>query len=476
MELNLHPKQAQVLFSPATEILFGGAAGPGKSHLLRVAGIIWCHDIPGLQVYLLRRTYPDLWANHMQGPKGFPALLADWTASGKVKIVDNDIRFANGACVHLRHCQHEKDMYGFQGAEIHVLLIDELTTFTKSIYTFLRGRVRMIGVKVPEPWAGRFPRIVCGTNPGNIGHNWVKADFPDLGSGAHRMPASEGGMLREFIPARMTDNPDLLRDDPSYRDRLQGLGNPALVKAMEFGEWNIVAGGALDDVWNQDVHVIEPFPIPARWRVDRSFDWGSRRPFSVGWWAQSDGSEAAMPDGTFRSWPAGTLFRIAEWYGWNGRPDEGLGLEDTEIGRGIREREEALRETLRITDVLPGPADSSIFDQDPGKPSIAKGIDAGYGAPGVFTGADKRAGSRVRRLAVLRRLLKAAAQARSEEPGIYFFASCVHGAIRTLPILPRDGTVGDDVDTRSEDHAYDEIGYRILAGTATAGRIRLEAA
>ena len=181
MELKLHPKQAEVLMSSATEILFGGAAGPGKSHLLRVAAIVWCNDIAGLQVYLFRRTYGELWDNHMTGPHSFPSMLAAWVDSGKCKIVDTDIRFAhNGSCIHLRHCQYEKNKFDYHGAEMHVLLVDELTTFPKSIYTYLRGRVRMIGITVPQRWEGRFPRIVAGSNPGNIGHTWVKAAFVRL--------------------------------------------------------------------------------------------------------------------------------------------------------------------------------------------------------------------------------------------------------------------------------------------------------
>ncbi len=477
MELMLHPKQAEVLMSSATEILFGGAAGPGKSHLLRVAAIVWCNDIAGLQVYLFRRTYGELWDNHMTGPHSFPAMLAAWVDSGKCKIVDTDIRFAhNGSCIHLRHCQYEKNKFDYHGAEMHVLLVDELTTFPKSIYTYLRGRVRMIGITVPQRWEGRFPRIVAGSNPGNIGHTWVKAAFVDLGPGVHQMDEDEGGMKRQFVAARMTDNPDLLRDDPGYRTRLKGLGSPELVRALEDGDWDIVAGGAVDDVWKRERHVMEPFRIPGSWRVDRSFDWGSSRPFSVGWWAESDGTDATLADGKRKSWPRGTLFRIGEWYGWNGKPNEGCRLEDTEIGAGIAWREKDLALNLGIGIVEAGPADSSIFDADPGKESIAKGIDTGYGRAGCFVGADKSPGSRIKRLAVLRRLLKAGLAERMEEPGIFFFDTCTAGAIRTLPTLPRDQARVDDVDTKAEDHAYDEIGYRVTASRVVTCSVRLEAA
>jgi hypothetical protein len=476
MEFRLHPKQAEVLLSPATEILFGGAAGPGKSHLLRVAAIIWCNDIPNLQVYLIRRTYPELWANHMEGPNSFRALLHPWVETGKVRIVGNDIRFRNGACIHLRHCQHEQDKYNFQGTEIHCLLVDELTTFTEATYYFLRSRVRMSGITLPDRWKGRFPRIVCGSNPGNIGHAWVLADFVSFGTAIHKTTAEEGGMTRQYIPAKMDDNPSLMSEDPSYKDRLHGLGDDALIRAMELGDWDIIAGGALSDLWQSGIHVMPSFKIPRGWYVDRSFDWGSSKPFSVGWWAESNGSEATLDNGMTKAWPKGTLFRISEWYGWSGKPNKGCFLEDSAIGKGIREREEALKDTLEIRSINPGPADSSIFDADPGKASIAQGIDMGYGRSGCFYPADKRPGSRIRRLSVLRRLLAADLETPMEDPGIFFFSGCLYGAIRTLPILPRDPRNAEDVDTYAEDHAYDDVGYRITTARRASKATRLEAA
>ena len=103
---------------------------------------------------------------------------------------------------------------------------------------------------------------------------------------------TEGGMTRQYIPAKLKDNPTLAKNDPDYADRLSALGTPELVRAMLDGDWDIVAGGMFDDVWKKDVHIIEPFRIPKTWIVDRSFDWGSSRPFSVCWWAESDGTEA----------------------------------------------------------------------------------------------------------------------------------------------------------------------------------------
>lgn len=447
----LHPKQLQALTTPATEVLYGGAAGGGKSFLMRAAARAWCRWIPGLQVYLFRREFDDLFKNHLYGPKGFIAMLADDVEAGTVQIVGKQIRFDNGSIIHLCHCQHEKDVYGYQGAEIHVLLIDELTQWTESMYRFLRGRLRKVGLKVPTWLAGMFPRILLSANPGGIGHTWVKASFIDVGPWGDvlQMPKSEGGMRRQFIQALLEDNPSMAEDDPDYGDRLEGLGDPQLVKAMRAGDWNVVSGGFFDDVWDGNVHVIPSFEIPASWRIDRSFDWGSAKPFSVGWWAESDGTKAP---GAQRHYPRGTLFRIGEWYGWNGKPNEGCRMLAVEVARGIKEREAVLKQR-----VLPGPADASIYDVENGN-CIADDM-AKLGVR--WERADKSPGSRKNGAEKLRELLKAAKEQR-DESGLYVFNTCIH-FIRTVPVLVRDPKKPEDVDSKAEDHAYDETRYRVLA-------------
>ncbi|MBF0394525.1 MAG: terminase [Alphaproteobacteria bacterium] len=457
MSLALHPRQGRALVTPATEVLYGGAAGGGKSHLMRAAAITWCRAVDGLQVYLFRREYPDLYKNHMDGPSGFPALLAAWVRGGfaKVNRSGNFIEFANGSKINLCHAKHESDVYGYQGAEIHVLMIDELTQWTRPMYSFLRGRLRLVGLTPSEAWKGVFPRVLCGANPGGIGHNWVKAAFVDLAPplSLTAMPPAEGGMLRQYVPARLEDNPSLLAADPGYERRLEGLGDPALVKAMRLGDWNIVAGGMFDDLWRPSVHVVPPFPVPAGWRVDRSFDWGSSRPFSVGWWAESDGSDLVPPGGAPRSTVPGDLFRIAEWYGWNGRPNEGLRMLAAEIARGIVEREAELGLAGRVR---PGPADTSIFDVENGN-SIADDM----ARAGVrWERADKSPGSRRQGWQRMRAMLTAAGK--REQPGLWVFETCRH-FLRTVPVLPRSGIDPDDVETSAEDHVADEARYRLMA-------------
>jgi len=453
LDLGLYPKQRTALASTANEILYGGAAGGGKSHLLRAAALFYASVIPNLQVYLFRRTYPSLLKNHFEGPTGLPAMLGNWLAKKLAKINYSDLTIEfpfNGSKIFLCHCQHEADVNKYQGTEIHLLLPDELTHFTESQYRFLRGRVRLGGLKVPAQYQGQFPRILAGSNPGGVGHGWVKAAFVDNAApfAIREMESDEGGMLRQFIPARLADNPTLIENDPNYRQRLEGLGNPALVRAMLDGDWDIVAGGMLDDLWRRDKHVIKPFEIPASWYIDRSFDWGSSKPFSVGWWAESDGTTA--PNG--KNYPPGTLFRISEWYGWNGRPNVGLKMLAVEIARGIKERELEMGLT-----VDPGPADSSIYDAENGVCIAADMAKMGV----EWTKADKSPGSRANGWERMRKYLKASTQSPMEEPGLFVFDQCAQ-FIRTVPVLPRSEKKSDDVDTTAEDHAGDEARYRIM--------------
>jgi hypothetical protein len=496
INLLLHPKQATALRTPATEVLFGGAAGGGKSHLMRVAAIQWCSSVVGLQVYLFRRLFPDLVKNHMEGPKGFRALLAPWVAAGFVEIVEEEIRFWNGSRIFLCHCKDEKDRYKYQGAEIHVLLVDELTHFTEVIYRFLRSRVRAVGLT--DTAKHRIPRILCASNPGNVGHQWVKGSFVDGGPmQLRRMPEDEGGMLRQYIPSRLDDNPSMLSDDPTYRARLRGAGSSALVKALEEGDWNVIEG-AFFDLWSTEKHVVKPFPIPDHWVRLRSFDWGYGAPFSVGWWTiasedsgSSYGGYLGQHDADCRDAgenvgqlglaidaqehrarrghayviPRGALIRYREWYGASA-PNVGIRLEAEDIGRGILEREiigeddrgQPIREQISAA-----VADTQIFAQE-GQAYGYKGptigerlnrtIAAGKGM--IFRGADK---SRKQGWDQMRARLRGDLDG---NPMLVVFDTCTD-FIRTVPVLQHDVLKPEDLDTDSEDHIADEARYACMA-------------
>lgn len=462
LNLDLHDKQGIAFDTEATEVLYGGAAGGGKSHLMRVAAIVWCAAIPGLQVYLFRRIRDDLIKNHMEGPKGFRSMLAGWSNCGFVKIVDDEIRFWNGSKLYLCHCKDEKDIYKYQGAEIHVLLVDELTHFTETMYRFLRNRVRMVGVELPANYAGRFPRILAGANPGNIGHLWVKATFVD-GTGTYeqrRMPPEEGGMLRQFIPALLEDNPSMGADDPGYEMRLHGLGSQALVEAMRYGNWDVVEG-AFFDCWDPKRHVVRPFNVPDGWLRFMSGDWGSAAPFSFGWWAvASDPMKVENKDGAMITIPRGCMVRYREWYGAS-KPNVGLKLHAEPVAKGIHDREakDAVKPTYRVLD-------PAAFAED-GGPSIAMAMSSAKDDAGKPLGINFRPADNARVQG--RGAMGGWDQMRGRlvgdddgNPMIVTFSTC-HDSIRTIPALQHDDARPEDVDTDGEDHAGDEWRYGCMS-------------
>lgn len=446
INLELHPKQVRAFTSEATEILYGGAAGGGKSHLKRVAAIAWCAEIPGLQVYLFRRIKEDLEKNHVEGPNGFRVLLGPWVEAGLVQIIEDEIRFWNGSKIWLCHCKDEKHRYKYLGAEIHVLMIDELTTFTEVIYRFLRSRVRAPGLVVPEKYQGMFPRILCGSNPGNVGHLWVKSSFVLMcrDGQIHRMPDSEGGMFRQYIPAKLDDNPSMEQNDPDYRLKLRGMGSEALVKAMEHGDWDVIEG-AYFDCWHPGL-IIEPFQIPEHWVKFRAMDPGSAKPFSVGWYAVADGSPVEEGERTL-TLPRGALVKYREWYGAkrdeSGQtvPDVGLKLTAEEVADGIVQRSKEEYDY--------GVIDPAAFSEE-GGPSYASRL-AKKGLH--FHKADNK---RVARGSVpggwdmMRNRMKGDDDGK---PMLYFFSTCVD-SIRTIPALQHDELRPEDLNSQSEDHCF----------------------
>jgi len=451
INLNLHPKQALALDTEANEVLYGGAAGGGKSHLMRVAAVLWCAAIPGLQVYLFRRIRDDLIKNHMEGPKGFRAMLAPWVLCGFIKIVDDEIRFWNGARIYLCHCKDEKDIYKYQGAEIHVLLIDELTHFTEAMYRFLRNRLRMVGIEVPREYAGRFPRILAGANPGNIGHLWVKATWVETCENYEpkQMVAAEGGMLRQFVPARLEDNPSMSSDDPGYELRLEGLGSKQLVQAMRWGDWDVIEG-AFFDCWEPMRHVVNPFEVPKTWLRFRSMDWGSAKPFSVGWWAvASDPFTAMNSAGRPVAIPRGCLVRYREWYGAKA-PNEGLKMHAEKVGEGIRDREAG-------DSITYGVLDPAAFAEDGGY-SIEARMRTGSNGKVTFRPADNARVSGRGAMGGWDQLRGRLVGDDDGRPMLVVFSTC-RDFTRTVPALQHDKNRPEDVDTDGEDHVGDEARY-----------------
>lgn len=454
IDISLHPKQALALSSTANEILYGGSAGGGKSFGIRAGDILWCAAIPGLQVYLFRRIREDLVKNHMEGPKGLRALLAPWVDAGFVQIVEDEIRFWNGAKIYLCHCKDAKDIYKYQGAEIHVLCIDELTHWTEEMYRFLRNRVRMVGITLPPGYEGRFPRIFCSANPGNIGHQFVKSTFIDgcAPMEIRQMSESEGGMRRQFIPAQLEDNPSMAADDPGYENRLMGLGSEALVKAMRYGDWSVVEG-AFFDCWDSTKHVVRPFEIPHHWTRIRAMDWGSAAPFVVQWWAVA--SEAGVVKnsvGQAVTIPRGCMVLYRDWYGGS-KPNVGLKMTAEAVGSGIADRERG----EKMNDEVLDPA---AFAQD-GGPSIAERMYEGSGHRINFRRADNTRVAGRGRMGGWDSVRARMVGDGDGNPMMVVFSNC-HDFIRSVPAMQHDPHKPEDMMSDGvDDHEADTCRYAL---------------
>lgn len=277
-----------------------------------------------------------------------------------------------------------------------------------------------------------------------MGHHWVKAYFIDPAPAGY-VPIRDAatGMERIFVPAKLHDNKLLTANDPGYEGRLRGLSSPELVRAWLEGDWSVIAGAYFPE-FSLTRHVIAPRELPKHWTRFRSLDWGSAKPFSVGWWAISDGE--------LRDIPRGCLVRYREWYGMkDNEPNVGLKLTAEEVAQGIVERE--IGDTITY-----GVADPATFSHD-GGPSIIERI--GKAGCKNWRPADNK---RVPQAGALGGWDQVRQRLKGDEtgPGILIFSTC-RDLIRTLPALQHDPDRPEDVDTDGEDHAPDECRYACMS-------------
>lgn len=288
-------------------------------------------------------------------------------------------------------------------------------------------------------------QMILTANPGGAGQHWLATrykliPFPTT----PRVIEIErpGGVVTKaaVIPSRITDNVVLLDADPEYVNRLRMVGSEALVKAWLDGDWSAVEG-AFFDCWSKR-NVVSPFGVPGDWLRFRSFDWGSARPFSVGWWAVAGDDHAGIP--------RGALVRYREWYGASG-PNKGLKLTTEEVARGI------LANDGKDEKFAYSVADPSIFAEDGGPPRSE--IFSRHGVH--FTKADNRRVAGAGAMGgwdEMRQRIKGS----DGVPMLFVFDTC-RDLIRTVPVLQHDPMRAEDVDTESEDHAADEARYACMS-------------
>lgn len=277
--IRLQPKQKEAFVqSESLPVLFyGGAKGGGKSFLIRARQMIRRAKYPNTRGLIVRKTYPELRANHISKLfQEYPLTRKFYNKSEKV------LYFPNGSTLEFSFLQSPDDVYTYQGREYDDIDIDEITQHEEEVFKILRTSNRTSNKEAVK--AGMKPSMLLTGNPGGIGHQWVKRIFIDRQFKPEERPEDFG-----FVQAFVQDNRALLDTDPNYLQTLHGLPE-CLRKAYLDGDWNIHAGQAFSEL-STHVHVIDPFILPAETRYFAGYDHGYNHPFAFVLFA-------VVPDGT----------------------------------------------------------------------------------------------------------------------------------------------------------------------------------
>jgi hypothetical protein len=444
--------QKALIDCPLPEVFFGGARGGGKTD-----GVLGKYAIKAgrygshFNALFCRRELPMLDDAIERSREIFGRIGASFNEQKK------EWRFPGNGRLRFRPLERVQDADKYQGQNVTDACIEEA-----GIYPDPRPIDRLRGVL--RSAHGVPTQLILTGNPGGAGQSWIKQRYIDpwpAGMRVLKRVLPNGAAHRSvFIPSRIQDNRLLLANDPNYINNLYLVGSDQLVQAWLDGDWNAVEG-AFFDCWSSEKHVIPPFEIPDEWARIRSCDWGSARPFSVGWWAVV-GNDLRHPTRNVLL-PRGALVRYREWYGSNGDPNVGLKLTAEEVARGVFEREGAefdergtmlKKPTEKIDDSVIDPA---TFAED-GGPSIRERMGTSVGL--WWRAADNK---RVARNGAMGGWDMMRARFKGDErPMIYCFSTCVD-SIRTIPVLQHDKTKAEDLDTESEDHAADDWRYACMS-------------
>ena len=436
------PKQAAFMARSEYECLYGGAAGGGKSDALLAEALRQVH-IPHYRAIIFRKTYPQL-SELIDRSR---AIYSAAFPRARYNQTEHCWTFPSGAKIYFGSMQYTKDRINYQGKRYDFIAFDELTHFTWDEYSYMFSRNRPSG-------PGTRVYMRASTNPGGIGHGWVKDRFitvaPPLTPvvDAYEVPDPSGKLIqlsrrRIFVPSTVFDNQALLRNDPNYLANLAMLPE-AERNALLYGSWDSFDGQVFRE-WRNDpqhyvdqrwTHVIDPFPIPRHWRIYRGFDFGYAKPFAVGWFAVDED---------------GRIYHIKEYYGCNGTPNTGVKLNPIEIAAGIRQME--AEDPMLKGKQIAGIADPSIFDESRGE-SVARMMQR----PPNFIywqGGDNT------RLAGKMQFHYRLTFDSDGLPMFQVFNTCKH-FIRTIPTLVYDESKVEDINTDQEDHIYDMCRYVMM--------------
>ncbi len=500
--------QTLALSCPAQIILYHGTRGPGKTdaQLMRFRRHVGQGFGKHWRGVIFDREYKNLDDLVAKSMRWFP----EFKDGARFLSSKSDYRWTwpTGEQLLFRTAKRPQDYWAYHGQEFPFIGWNELTKYpTDELFEMMmscnrssylaaenpliidgdiykrtgqivfieneqsRRAMKLIGPEIPL-------EVFATTNPFGPGHNWVKERFIDA--------APMGRLVRKSINVfnpQTKEREDFVTTQvhlfgsyrenrylsPKYIAELNKITDKNKRKAWLGGSWDVVSGGMFDDIWDSDYHKIKRFTIPLSWRITRSFDWGSSKPFSVGFWAISDGTDYIDGEGKRRSSVRGDVFRIGEWYGCEeGKQNVGLKMLASTIALGIVKRQIAMGIDHRMH---PGPADGSIYDVENGS-SIAADmskpvrLDANTLHSGVeWLPADKSAGSRIHGWEAIREYLQGAIPPEHgprEYPGMFIFEDC-KSFMRVFPNTPRDEVNADDVDTEYEDHIPDEVRYFVLS-------------
>jgi hypothetical protein len=429
---------------PLPEVFYGGARGGGTTD-----GVLGKYALKAkrygnhFNAVFFRRELPMLDDAIERSTEIYGALGAQWLEQKKTW------RFPWGGRLRFRPLERVEDAEKYQGQNLTDACVEEAGQYPDS-----RPIDRINGVL--RSAHGVPTQLLLTGNPGGPGQGWIKQRYIDPAPLGMKVLVRKLPNGKEhpyvFIPSNVENNRILLQNDPDYINRLYLVGTEQLVNAWLKGDWDAIEGAFFPE-FSTDRHVVAPIKLPSHWTRFRAMDWGSAKPFSVGWYAVSDGE--------LSQFPRGALIKYREWYGiatdarGEFMPNTGLKLTAEEVGAGIKK--------LEPHDEKPGYGvlDPSAFAEN-GGPSIASRLGV------TFRAADNK---RVAQAGALGGWDQLRARLKGEEgrPMLYFFSTCTH-TIRTLPALQHDTTRAEDVDTDGEDHAPDETRYACMSRPWVTGK------
>jgi len=403
--------QTDFLAASETDVLYGGAAGGGKSYAMLVDPLRFCHR-PAHRALILRRSMPELRElidkSRELYPKAFPGC--------KFREVEKIWNFPSGAKLEFGFLERDADVYRYQGQAYSWIGFDEITHLnTEFSWNYLASRLRTTDSEIT-------PYMRCTANPGGIGAHWVKKRYvspaePDTSY------IGQDGLTRRFIPARLDDNPYLAKDG-RYEQMLKALPDVQRRQLLE-GNWDITEGAAFTE-FDPDLHIIPPFKVPIGWERLKGIDYGYASE-SACIWASVDSDD-------------GTLIVYRELY------KKGLTGED--LASMITNME--LEDPYSVQGVL----DTSAWARTGTTgPTVGETLQkAGH----KLRRADK---NRIQGKIQIHEYLRIQSSGR---PKIQIFSSCPN-LIKELQGIPLDRNNPEDVDTHAPDHAYDALRYLIMS-------------